>query len=399
MKLNLLNPIDHTRSSPVRPIVPTLSLSEPINLQVVLDEDEQLDLLGTKVNVHLYGVIELLRYETFTDSGGIVSFKARPVRSEDLLNVCRTMVLQTPQECTTIDLFSSSSSSSSPGLDASQLPSSIEVIGKDTSDSSSDSSPLMQLVVRYVLSVSDWKGRTVCQEVHMLGQSLSEREGFAEAKILRPRGGYKRGISQRSSTWKWAARLDPFRHFRPAAASRPRRELTVDVTGYDPIVLRHQENTVSTVVRWRLRLANYRQQDLKSPEPKVAMSARWSLRSSTEWEISGSEGNHVRIQDRGSLHGSSSSTSEEAVTEWRQGFEESLEAEHCTTLSLPVRQFLAPTFFLGSIQHTYTLHLKVCCRVKGEKLNIRANLEFELPIALIYVAPGYDSDDAPPAYS
>ncbi|KAL6251598.1 hypothetical protein RBB50_001808 [Rhinocladiella similis] len=384
MKLILLNPIDHTRSSPVRPVVPTLSLHEPVNLQVLLGEDE-LDLLGTDANVQLTGIIELLRYETFTDKGGIVNFKARPVRSEDILDIRQTMHLQGRQECTaTIDLHSS-------GIDASQLPSSMEVVGRDTS---SDTSPLMQLIVRYVLSVSDWKGRTVRQEIHVLGHSLSEREGHAEAKILRPRGGYKRHVSQGSSLWSWA-RLDAFQSFR--LMPRSGNQLTVDLTGYDPIVLRHQENTVSTVIRWHLRLGNG-QQGTGSSRPKVTMSTRWSLRSSTEWETSGLEENQIRVDDKGSLYGSSS-LSDEAVTEWHQGVEEGLEAEHSTALSFPVRQFLAPTFFLGSLRHTYTLHLKVCCRVKGDGVHIRANLDFELPVALIYVAPGYESEEAPPAYS
>ncbi|KIW13542.1 hypothetical protein PV08_08730 [Exophiala spinifera] len=384
MKLILLNPIDQARPHPVKPIVPTLSLLEPINLQVQVGEDE-LDLVGTNVKVQLIGSIELLRYDTYADAGSLVSFKARPVRTEDVLDIHQTAHLRGPRGSITIDLISS-------GIDVSQLPSSIEVMGGDASDTS----PLMQLVVRYVLSVSDCKGRTVHQGIHMLGHSLSETEGRAEAKLLRPQGGYKRHVSQGSSMWNWA-RLGPLRHFRPT--SRPCQQLTVEVMGYDPIVLRHEENAASTKIRWRLRLADG-QQDSTSSIPKVTMSARWRLRSSTEWPISASEESPIRINHSGNLDGwTSMSGKPETVSVWLQGVEGSLEAEHSTSLSLPVQQFLAPTFFLGSMAHTYTLHLAVCCRAKGHALNIRGNLEFELPIALIYVAPGYDSDDVPPVYS
>lgn len=393
---------------------PTICLFEPIDLDIVL-EDNDLDLLGLEAQVRLTGTIQLDRYETNVRHG-TVELKAVPVRTDNILDVSTSVMLNARRTPATIDLASL-------GVDVSQLPPSLDVMGHSSRDNDDEEQsqqlstepPMLKMSVRYTLSVAssdppqDPPRREMRREVRGLGTSLTERESRLETTMLWPKAGYSATVplnthSEGIPFLKWPRP-------RPRRAPSDKKSLTIDILSYEPIIVRQQQQQQvypeSATMSLVLGLKYYDNTTTSSldhdregsPPYPVVLSASWTLQSTTEMTGNGALAVHnrqqqkppIQLTDVGVLHGkrqklTTSSLTSPSTSNWQREDEKSESPESSSSSShywtdvqqhmlciatspspspsLGPRRLLAPTMFTARLQHTYNLKLKVAAQLQ-----------------------------------
>lgn len=439
---------------------PTICLSEPIDIDIVL-EDDDLDLLGLEAQVRLTGTIQLNRYETLVRHG-TVELKAVPVRTEQILDISTSAVLNARRTPTSIDLASL-------GVDVAQLPSSLDVMGHSSRDDKnqelvqllSTEPPMLKMSVRYTLSVSSSnpqhhpERRESRRDLRVLGTSLTERESRLETTMLWPKAGYSATAPLNTHTeglqfLKWPRT----RHSRTPST---KKSLKIDILSYEPIIVRQQSEsaTMSLVLGLKYSNTSLNQEREETPPYPVVLSASWTLQSTTEMTGNSAVAVHhpqepssIQLTDLRVLHGkkqkltnstspsnsnwqredeksesssgsSSSSSSSRYCHYWTDKQQHELHIA-ATSTGLP-RRFLTPTMFTDKLQHTYNLKLKVAAQLQLPKrsgssgsgilghmktttMKKKHCFEFDLPVTVVYEArtpgetPGYGSEMSPPGY-
>lgn len=394
-------------SAPVGSILPTFCLLEPINIDVVL-EDDDLDLLGHDTHVQITGTIHVDRYETIVRHG-TPEFSACPIHTDKFLDISKCFVLHAKRNLISIDLASL-------GAEVSQLPSSLSIMGHSSRDEDSLISftepPILKMSVKYMLKVASKsqheRKRELQQEIHVLGSSLSEREGHLETAMRWPEGGYTETVSFPRPTRMFSLLKAP------RSNQLMQRTLVIKVLSYEPFIVRqHSESATTRIV---LGLAfNDLDPDEDSP-PCLKLCADWALQPTTEILNASAalqrEYTLIQLNDQGILNGKGQKIT---TPVWQRAKSEfascatwtAAELELCiatpaaaTTTGTLARHFLSPTFFTETLQHTYNLRLRVCCQLPGRVFgHATKSVDFNLPITVIYQAPGYNSDQSPPDYS
>lgn len=428
---------------------PTICLSEPIDINIVL-EDDDLDLLGLEAQVRLIGIIQLDRYETLVRHG-TVELKAIPVRTEQILDISTSVMLNAKRTPATIDLASL-------GVDVSQLPSSLDVMGHSSRDDEnqelvqlpSTEPPMLKMSVRYTLSVASSnpqqhpERRESRRDLQVLGTSLTERESRLETTMLWPKAGYSATVplnphNEGLRFLKWP---------RPRHSRTPstKKSLTVDILSYEPIIVRQQSESATMSLVLGLKYSNststtsspLNHEQEETPPCPVVLSASWTLQSTTEMTGNSTVAVHhqeepssIQLTDVGILHGKRQKLTnstlpsnpnqnwqcEDEKSESSSGSSSSSSSRYChywtdkqqhelhiaaTSTGLP-RRFLTPTMFTDKLQHTYNLKLKVAAQLQLPKrsgssgsgilghmktttMKKKHCFEFDLPVTVVYEA-------------
>ncbi|KAK5064868.1 hypothetical protein LTR84_000702 [Exophiala bonariae] len=392
MKLEYNIPQGCTNSLPWGFSTPTICLWEPINIEISL-EDDDMDMVGLETRLRLIGAIHLDRYQSVVRHG-TVEFTGVHVHTDEILNISKSVVLKTRRTSTTIDLTSL-------GVDVSQLPSSLDIVGHSSRDEDqllSTEAPMQKLSVRYRLSVETpskhGRKKHSQRELRVLGTSLSQRECRLEVAMLWPKAGYSDTLSLQQST----------KHLQflklPCSCPPAPRSLVVDVLSYEPFIIQQQTEfaTAKIVLGLKYSLTSHEQGVPSYP----FMSASWTLQSTTE--MLNPPFNHqetsIKLHDAVILSGAKHKITS---SNWHQAKSEADEVEWTDKqelcLAAPIRRFFAPTFFSDKLQHTYNLKLKMCSRLPGGIFGHRTqSMEFNLPVTVVNEAPGYGSDQSPPGY-
>jgi len=400
----------NTLSSPsptVGSALPTLCLPEPINIGVIL-EDDDLHLLNRDAQVRLTGAVYIDRYETIVRHG-TPEFSARTIHSDKFLDITKSFVFHAKRNLIRIDLASLA-------VEVAQLPSSLSIMGHSSRDEDSlipSTEPqLLKMSVKYMLKVASKLQQRdrkceLQQEILVLGTGLSEREGNLETAMRWPEGGYAEKVSLLRST-----KLFPLMKT-PRSNHMAQRSLVIKVLSYDPFIVRQQSESATTRIVIGLSFDDP-DPDSDTP-PCLSMSVDWALQPTTEL-VNGAaalrqEYTTLQLTDQGVLSGKRQKITTptwqqeksefEGTTRWaaaEQGL--CLAASTATSGTLAPRRLLAPTFFTETLHHTYNLSLKVSCQLPGRVFgHATHSVEFNLPVAVIYQAPGYTSDHSPPDYS
>jgi hypothetical protein len=394
MKLEYNNALACEGSMPVGSFVSTLCILEPMNIDIIL-EDDDLGLLGLEIQVRFTGTVHIDRYETVVRHGTL-EFTARPIHTEEILDISKSLILHARRNPITIDLTSL-------GVDVSQLPSSLEIMGHSARDEDSlisTESPMLKMSVKYMLGVANRlhhdRKREVRKEIQVLGRSLTQREARLETAMLWPEAGYSDIVSLQQYP-----KIFPLLK-QPRANQLIGKSLLMTVQNYEPFTVRQQSESATTRVMLGLKF-NGSNQEGESP-PCLDMSADWALQPAAELlnaSCPQREYSSIRLNDLGVLNGKNQSI---VCSTWQREKSEfdgatwTAEQELCITT--PTRRFLTPTFFTDKLQHTYNLRLKISCRLPRRVFGHTTRCsEFNLPVTVIYEAPSYASDQSPPEYS
>lgn len=392
MKLEYNRTLGCTSSIPLGSSAPTVCLYEPIDIDITL-EDGDLDLLGLEARLRLTGTINLDRYETVVRHG-TVEFKIVPIHTAEILTFSQAVIFKTRRTSITLD-------PTSLGVDISQLPSSLDIVGHCSRDGDQllcTEPPMQKVSVRYTLSVETDsqhnRQRQSQREIRVLGTSLSQRECRLETVMLWPEAGYSGTLSLQQHT----------KHLQflklPGSSPLAPRSLAIEVLSYEPFIIRQQAESATTKIVLGLKY-NFKNNGQGAPSYPV-ISASWTLQSTTEMMHASvhHQETSTKLNDTRVLSGMKQRITS---SNWRQvkseigGEEWTDEQELC--LATPIRRCLSPTFFTDKLQHTYNLRLKICGRLPGGIFgHPTQSVEFDLPVTVIYEAPSYGSDQSPPGY-
>lgn len=393
MKLEYNNALTCPTSIPAVSVITTVSLLEPLVFDIILEQDD-LDLLGLETQVRLTGTVHLDRYETVVRHGAL-EFTARPIHTEEILDVSKSLILHARRNPITIDLTSL-------GVDVSQLPSSLDIIGHSARDEdclTSTESPMVKMSVKYMLRVASGshndRKRELRREIQALGRSLTQREAGLETAMVWPDAGYSDAVSFQSC-------LKGFPLLKqPSANQLMGKSLFITVQNCEPFTVRQQSESATTRIVLGLKF-NGSDQEGDSPS-SLTMSADWALQPIAELSNAPLQQQEysIRLNDLGVLNGKRQSI---VCSTWQREKSEfdgaSWTAEQDLCITAPARRFLTPTFFTDKLQHTYNLRLKLSCRMPRRLFgHITHCVEFNLPVTVIYEAPSYTSDLSPPEYS